>query len=271
MIDTPTFEVKNPCVIDAKLFEVMYGMGIQDIQLLDNHKMLFTLANGASAEVEYIDVEDYVACPNIDREEAQKNDKVAIVERDILVAGLEHTIFAVKQKNFSPVLTGIHVEVRPGSINFIGTNSFRLAHYESKREFLGGNFDIIIPVSHASVLLSMLKNCKKQDGGVMLIATDNMLKVIAEDKILQMLLVIGKFPQWRNENIVPTTYEYSITYTVAELKKAISDLGKLTGTKKGDLYVDWYVDGMDTMEGGQKFKVYFSEKERTELRAMPLF
>jgi len=93
-------------------------------------------------DINGIAASEYVALPEIPQENTVSMDIHSFAK------GIEKAEYAVTEKNFSPVLTGVLLKYNqemPDTLTFVGTDSFRLAEYKSPASKNNKDFSLIIP------------------------------------------------------------------------------------------------------------------------------
>ena len=121
-------------------------------------KMLIASATWM-VELNWREVSDYIHIPVIQWDEYVMNAKA-------LLKWLSSVVDAVREKNFSPVLTWIYVHEEEWQLNFVWTNSFLLKHIsfdKEKEPRIVGWMKMILPVVHVRKLIEVLKACTDMD------------------------------------------------------------------------------------------------------------
>ena len=94
----------------------------------ESHDILTIKSSSDEFKIKGIPAGEYVAVPNV------QSDSVITLEADSLSAGIGKVEYAVTEKNFSPVLTGVFMRIKSygdsKKLVFVGTDSFRLAEYK---------------------------------------------------------------------------------------------------------------------------------------------
>lgn len=92
----------------------------------------------------------YPAVPQLSAEKKELR-----LDVDLLVNGINKTIFATADDELRPVMNGIYINLAPGSLTFVGTDAHKLVKYESE----AGNevtASFILPKKPANLLKSVL-------------------------------------------------------------------------------------------------------------------
>lgn len=116
--------------------------------------------------------------------------------------GLDYTIYAASYDDVRPILTGIHMDIRPEHFTFVSTNAFLLSYYRHSM------LDIDVQERHrftlqrksAQLLLQVLD---KDDEGTIDFEFFTNYALFKTDSIdLQCRLLEGKYPNY--ETVIPT-------------------------------------------------------------------
>ena len=200
---------------------------------IDQQKDLVTLTTVQDTfTIRGIPAVEYVAVPQI------SSDQVITLDAAQFALGVGRVEYAVTEKNFSPVLTGIYVRTKTydekKKLVFVGTDSFRLAEY--KIDFaspLEQDFGLLIPKMHIADIKKAMEYFTSQ-GGVTLDmhVTPNMVSfdMRLQDMKIQVttLLIQWAFPEYEKESIMPTTFLTTAQVDKTQLDKAIRKISILT-------------------------------------------
>ncbi|PJA48032.1 MAG: hypothetical protein CO170_03925, partial [candidate division SR1 bacterium CG_4_9_14_3_um_filter_40_9] len=151
--------------------------------------------------------------------------------------GIEKVEYAVTEKNFSPVLTGILLRSKKSDegnkLTFVGTDSFRLAEF--KTDSIGDNndFSLIIPKLTVTDIQKIAEFAKANEcDEIQIHYSENLVAFqanIKHTKILATsLLIQGNFPEYDREEIMPKNFNTKILVDKNLCEKAIRKIGILT-------------------------------------------
>lgn len=161
--------------------------------------------------------------------------------------GVSKVEFAVLEKNFSPVFTGVVMttkqEEKNNQLVFVGTDSYRLAEYKTPYDGEFQDFKLIIPKSSINDIKRVGDYClsKQQNNNVQIHYANNM--ILCEFTIGNMsiktnsLLIQGNFPDYDNEKIVPRNFNTTITVDSSATEKAIRKIGILTKDNNNFIHI----------------------------------
>jgi DNA polymerase-3 subunit beta len=145
--------------------------------------------------------------------------------------------YAVTEKNFSPVLTGIFVRVKSYNdqnyMVFVWTDSFRLAEYKIPVSSSTPTFDLIIPKTNCNDVKRVLEHFIAQGGSeITMKFADNLISFSMNINWLSLtttsLLIQWSFPEYDNENIIPTSAQTKVQVDKNNLEKAIRKISIIT-------------------------------------------
>lgn len=135
---------------------------------------------------------------------------------------------AVEPKNFSPVLCGVHMYHDTWYLYFVGTDSFCLKEkkFETKNmEKTIEDLSWTLHIDHVKKLLEVFKKANDNDI-VTITKSDYCLQFSFWKFEIVAMHIVWKFPDYRNESIMPTVINSSCKYKVDELKEWLNFCGK---------------------------------------------
>ncbi|MDD7437704.1 MAG: DNA polymerase III subunit beta [Bacteroidales bacterium] len=115
--------------------------------------------------------------------------------------GLENTLYATSSDDVRPIMTGVHIDIRPEHITFVGTNGFLLAYYRHSMLDLGvaEQYRLTLQRKPAQLLSQVLQ--KKDDEVVEMEFYPNFALFRSSSVELQCRLLEGKYPNY--ETVIP--------------------------------------------------------------------
>lgn len=143
-----------------------------------------------------------------------KPDKSILLNGFTLQRSINQTIFATSDKETRPVLTGINVKAHKNNLEFVGTDSYRLA---KKKISINEDIDFSVTIP-AKTLLEVSRT----------IESDDILDVAVNDKkiqfwigntIIQSRLIEGAYPE--TSRLIPQSFDYELTADAHDLLNAI--------------------------------------------------
>ena len=219
--------------VDAKtFFEIIKTIEDDHVELSVSGDNLSISSAKDSFTIKWLPLQEFVALPDL------KEPKTIEFPVATLTAGIGKVEFAVLEKNFSPVFTGVFMTTKhesgKDSIVFVGTDSYRLAEYKTPYEGKAQEMKVIIPKSSINDIKKVWDYCtsKGQHNNVIVNFSHNM--ILCEFTIGNMsiktnsLLIQGNFPDYDNEKILPKNFNTTITVDSSATDKAIRKIGILT-------------------------------------------
>jgi DNA polymerase III sliding clamp (beta) subunit (PCNA family) len=145
----------------------------------------------------------------------------------------------VTEKNFSPIMTGILMRTKEYAgqkkLVFVGTDSFRLAEYKIDLDASNFQQDISVVIPKIHVL-----DIKKVIDYMLHLGVETAQLNISDSMIewnttingmtirTMTLLIQGNFPEYENENIMPTNFQHTISVDTLQCEKAIRKIATIT-------------------------------------------
>ena len=213
-----------------------------------------------------------------------------MVDASSIITGISKVEFAVTEKNFSPVLTGVLMRLKTypngKKLVFVWTDSFRLAEYKINYEWNEEDTTVIIPKSNVNEIKKVLEYYQNLWGIASTITIwDNL---VAFDGTINWmiiktvsLLIQWSFPDYENENIMPTIFNTTVTVDKASLEKAIKKINILTRDTNNFISLDiqwstinvesWEMDAweantlLQSVVNGEWYKIWLNGRYVTDI------
>ncbi len=129
----------------------------------------------------------YPAVPTLSAEKKELE-----LDVDVLVNGINKTIFSTADDELRPVMNGIFINFSPTALTFVGTDAHKLVKYESERE-TDINASFILPKKPANLLKSVL--LKEEDAIKVAFDSKNALFTL-KNHTLVCRLIEGNYPNY---------------------------------------------------------------------------
>lgn len=175
---------------------------------------------------------EYVASPSLQAKTS------LMVSPRMITQWINKVEFAVTEKNFSPIMTGILMRTKEylgeKKLVFVGTDSFRLAEYKiAFQQNEGQDISVVIPKIHILDLKKVFEYMTEKEVEEMTLScSDAMIDCSARVNDMTIhtmcLLIQGNFPEYENENIMPTSFNHSLSVDKLQCEKAIRKIGTIT-------------------------------------------
>jgi DNA polymerase-3 subunit beta len=134
------------------------------------------------------------------------------IDADILLSGINKTVFATADDELRPVMGGIFVEAGTDKITFVASDAHKLVRYQRSDAHSEENAAFILPKKPASLMKNILP---KEEGQVALEFDDkNAFFTLSEYKVV-CRLVEGNYPNYNS--VIPTNNPRKITIDRVEL------------------------------------------------------
>ena len=178
---------------------------LEPLREIPNQVIEFTLNEDHELEAKYnnghfsFPVVQGADFPSVD---SLGDDKLAItMPVSNFLEGLENTLYATSSDDVRPIMTGVHMDVRPEHITFVGTNGFLLAYYRHSMLDLGvaEQYKLTLQRKPAQLLSQVLQ--KKEDEVVEMEFFPNFALFRTSSIELQCRLLEGKYPNY--ETVIP--------------------------------------------------------------------
>ena len=125
---------------------------------------------------------------------------------DILLAGINRTLFATADDELRPVMGGIFVEAATDKITFVASDTHKLVRYQRTDAKADDNASFILPKKPASLLKNILP---KEEGSVKVEFDDkNAFFTLSDHKVVSRL-VEGNYPNYNS--VIPKNNPRKVT------------------------------------------------------------
>ena len=219
--------------VNAKMFlDILRSIDEEEVKLIiDEEKQIMNIKTSSDDfKIKWIAASEYVALPSVDSEVTYK-----INVKDF-IKWVEKVYMAVTEKAFSPVLTWVLVRLKSEEkkLVFVWTDSFRLAEYKIDYNWdLQEDIDVIIPKVNIQDIVKVFDFVQDNEGEeVEMKVAENLVSFSAKINDIQItvasLLIQWEFPNYENENIIPTQYNIKVVVDKNILEKAIKKVVILT-------------------------------------------
>lgn len=225
-----TVKAEGAITVNAKMFsDIMKTIEEKDVEFsVDAKSQIMTIKSAKdNFEINGISASEYVALPEVPKENSITLDSQTFAE------GISKVEYAVTEKNFSPVLTGVLLKIKDEKIIFVGTDSFRLAEYKINSSIKDSDFSLIVPKMTMNDIQKIAEYAIANESDEFQIQySENLIAfqvTIKDLKILATsLLIQGNFPEYDREEIMPKAFNTKVMVDKNLCEKAIRKIGILT-------------------------------------------
>lgn len=176
--------------------------------VLDDNEARIEVDDKASFNLHCIDANEYA-----DLDFSFKGVKI-ILDASEIANAVSQVSFAASIKNVKPVLTGVNIEGSGSKINFVATDSARLAKKEVEAE-ISEVFNTTVPVRTFQEIARSITDEDK----ITLYINDRRILVELKDTIISSVLLPGTYPNVKN--IIPKNFLYTLEVDANDLIKTI--------------------------------------------------
>lgn len=270
----------------AKLTAYVKTIEDEDIMIIvDTSKNTMSIKSSTdNVKFNWLSGNDYLWLPTV------QNETTISVDTAQLVKWLGKVDFAINEKNFSPVLTGLLFRIKTywndKKLVFVWTDGLRLAEYKIPYFGDAKDFSLIIPKSNIWEVKKVLDYINMiWWESINIRSSDNLVSVFYESENIKInlvsLLIQWNFPEYENENIMPTSFTTNIILNKTATDKAIKKINILTKETNNFISMDFVGDqvifGSGEMDSGEaiinvpaqqtwpNYKIWLNGKSITDL------
>ena len=226
-------QIEGAITINAKTFlDILKTIESENIELsVDQKTNIMTIKTPKDTfDINGIAASEYVALPEVPQENSFVLDTLAFSK------GIDYVEYAVTEKSFSPVLTGVLMKtgkwVASNKLIFVGTDSFRLSEYRVNHTN-ASDFSLIMPKALVNDMRTVVNFAiGKEVADMKVNYSENLIAfsfVIEDIKIIATsLLIQGNFPEYEREEVLPTQFVTKVMLDKNECEKAIRKIWILT-------------------------------------------
>lgn len=220
--------------VNAKMFlDLLKTIEENTIEItvnMQNNVMQITSADD-DFTINWIAASEYVALPEL------LNTNNVNLETQTFVNGINMVEYTITEKNFSPVLTWVLMKTKNDwdskKLVFVWTDSFRIAEFKISAN-VESDFSLLIPKTAVNDICSIAQYAVKSESPDMLMKySDNLIGfefTVGDDIKISAtsLLIQWNFPDYEREEIMPTSFNYTILVDKTLCEKAIRKIWILT-------------------------------------------
>ena len=234
-------EIELPCAVqlegsitvNAKMFlDILKTIESKTVEFSVNQQTsIMTIKTTKDTfDINGISASEYVALPEVPQENS------FMLDTTIFSKGTEKVEYAITEKSFSPILTGMLMKSKTEwdqhKIIFVGTDSFRLSEYKTLNTNTN-DFSLVIPKVAITDVKYLVNYAIDKEVPEMLIKySDNLvafeLNVEGVKIVATSLLIQGNFPEYEREEVMPTQFVTKIMLNKKDCENAIKKIWILT-------------------------------------------
>jgi len=230
-------EIEMPCTmtmewsvtVNARMFtDIIKTIEEKEVEIsVDQKTQIMTLKSAKdNFDINGISASEYVALPEV------PNENTIVVDNQLFIDGVTKVEYAVTEKNFSPVLTGVLLKAKEENLVFVGTDSFRLAEYKAQG-IKNTDFALIIPKITMTDIQKVAEFAmSNEEETINVNYSENLITFQTQVKDIKILatslLIQGNFPEYDREEIMPRNFNSKILVDKNLCEKAIRKIWILT-------------------------------------------
>jgi DNA polymerase-3 subunit beta len=201
--------------IDAKrLMDIVKEFPEQPITMnIDNEtKNIDIITSNGKFSVVGIDAEDFPNPQKISNDDR----KSFVLPSELVLEGINKTIFAVADDELRPVMNGIFIQASSENIRFVATDSHKLVRYTRSDVEIENDGDFILPHKPANILRTILP---KEKGNVALELDNKNAIFTTETYTLVCRLIEGSYPNYAA--VIPSQNPIKVTVDRLDLYNSL--------------------------------------------------
>ncbi len=231
-------EIEIPCkvimegaiTVNARMFsDIIKTIEEKEVEIsVDQKSQVMTLKSAKdNFDINGIAASEYVALPEM------PNENTLSVETQLFAEGVSKVEYAVTEKNFSPVLTGVLLKAKEEGLIFVGTDSFRLSEFKAPSGIKEADFALIVPKVTMTDIQKISEYAMSNESETLTVKySENLIAFQVQVKDMKILatslLIQGNFPEYDREEIMPRSFNTKILVDKNLCEKAIRKIGILT-------------------------------------------
>jgi len=231
-------EIEIPCkvimegsiTVNARMFsDIIKSIEEKEVEIsVDQKSQVMTLKSAKdNFDINGIAASEYVALPEV------PNENTLSVETQLFAEWVAKVEYAVTEKNFSPVLTGVLLKAKEDKLIFVGTDSFRLSEFKAHSGIKDADFALIVPKVTMTDIQKISEYAMSNEAETLTVKySENLIAFQVQVKNMKILatslLIQGNFPEYDREEIMPRTFNTKILVDKNLCEKAIRKIGILT-------------------------------------------
>jgi DNA polymerase-3 subunit beta len=216
--------------------------------------------------------EDFPVLPKLG-----ENHHAISLPHDLLLAGINKTLFATADDELRPVMNGIYIELSPAEIAFVASDAHKLVRYKRSDIRYEDSASFILPKKPASLLKSLLP---REDSDVKLEFDEKNAFFTLNGFKMVCRLVEGKYPAYNsviplnnpNELVIDRVVFYTTLKRVSVFANQASNLVRLKLTPSELIVsaqdIDFAISAVETIKceyDGQPMEIGFKSTFLVEI------
>lgn len=146
----------------------------------------------------------------------QEESRTMIIPAQVIVAGIENTLFAVSTEQIRPMMTGIYWDIHEEDITFVSSDTHKLVRYINRTFKPGNTVSFILPAKPAAIIKSLLE----KEEGLVNVKMDAKSAIFGfGDYTLSCRFIKGNYPNYNR--VIPADNPLVLTVCRSSLLSAV--------------------------------------------------
>ena len=128
------------------------------------------------------------------------------MDAQVLLSGINHTLFATADDELRPVMNGIYFDITPDNITFVASDGHKLVRLKNSSVKGTQQSSFILPKKPANLLKGMLP---KETGNVEIKFDDNNAYLTLSGYVMTCRFIEGRYPNY--SSVIPTNNSNKVT------------------------------------------------------------
>lgn len=216
-------------VVQSKYFpDIIRKLPLKTVEINTTEDFQVNIMSGGSEfHLNGQDAEEYPQLPVLHTENSFE------LSNDLLKELIKQTVFAVSNVETRPILTGVNMFLEDNQINFVATDSHRLASRKLPFELKDNQLsfkNIVIP---GKSLIELNKIIEDNDDTIQISVTENQILFQTKNLYFLSRLLDGNYPE--TSRLIPDQSKTTVTTKTKELLQAIDRASLLARENKNNV------------------------------------
>jgi len=177
------------------------------------------------------------------------------IPASVLATAINKSLFAVSNDDLRPAMTGVLVEMSPGSIQFVATDAHRLIRYKRSDIACSKTESLIVPKKPLNLLKSTLPS---SDENVKLTYNSNHLFANFGGLQMSCRLIDARFPDYKV--VIPADNPYKLTVNRSDFQSALRRVSVFSNKSTNQIVLS--IHGSELQLAAQDIDFSFEGNER---------
>lgn len=220
-------EEKGEIILQARVFnEIIRKLPTNEVKIKVTDGFQTLIQSGKSDfKLIGLNPDDYPILPEV------KDEHRLQLPADLLKSIIRETVFAVSQQETRPILTGVHWEIKDGTVSCVATDSHRLARrLTSPEEMPTATFNFVVPGKSLQELNKILHDSAEK---IDIIISNQQVLFKLDNVLFYSRLLEGNYPD--TSRLIPTEYKTTVKVNGNSLLRAIDRASLLAKEERNNI------------------------------------